>query len=299
MDRRQHLDLLAAGSAVVLVFSLVVSPTAQAVDSCKAKIRAKDGTIFVRASNVVGTLRWGESQGGEVNLFSNGDTCIQNGRASNCTLGAEGTADRVTPPQLCTIHLTDDQESCAAFLKRCTPGIRELPQGPAGLFELYDAGDNLLGQVLGTAHPFNGFQHYDVYIPTLGRAFSFHLRKDESTQLGSPDIAGQGQVHFENSDCTGQAYVELQSTDNVHLFLADGIKQNATVTSGRLFSPQSELAAPVTVASRLRIDDVGCDQNGLPKTIPQGAELWFSATEVLLPFPFPILTPLRLEPSIP
>lgn len=123
---------------VFTVFALAISTgTSSALDKCKAKIRTKDGTIFVSAKSVSGSLEWGTTLGAEDNAFAS--PCITDGVAKKCTLGAEGTAARITPPELCTLYLADDVSSCSAFIKKCTPGIRTLSPGSTsatGMFSL-------------------------------------------------------------------------------------------------------------------------------------------------------------------
>ena len=41
-------------------------------------------------------------------------------------LGDPGSAERITPPPLCSVHLTDGSDSCAAYIRGCTPGSREV-----------------------------------------------------------------------------------------------------------------------------------------------------------------------------
>ena len=100
------------------------------LDKCKAKIKSKDGTIFVDAKEVDGTLLWGHTAISVTNGFAD-PACVDvvKGKAKKCTLGAEGTAERITPPPLCTLYLADDSGSCSAFLKKCTPGVRSLTSG--------------------------------------------------------------------------------------------------------------------------------------------------------------------------
>lgn len=105
-------------------FGLVPS-VGDAVTQCSAKVNPKNGTIKVAASGVTGLLMWGATSGSEPNVFANAETCILNGRAKNCEFGAAGTAQAVTPPALCTVFVKDSGPECAAYIKGCTPGVRD------------------------------------------------------------------------------------------------------------------------------------------------------------------------------
>jgi hypothetical protein len=126
--------MLAHLALSLAVLALGVLPgTARAVDSCKAKVSKQDGTIQVLAQGVVGTLLWGDADTTVTSGFDNAATCVSGGFASGCTLGAPGTPERITPPRLCRIHLADDgTNTCSAYIKHCTPGLRTGEPGPAG-----------------------------------------------------------------------------------------------------------------------------------------------------------------------
>ncbi len=126
--------ITAAVAAALLVGAVSASPS-HGVDTCKAKLFKKDGTIRVSAGGVSGTLLWGDAAGDEINAFDNIATCVVSGSANNCVFGAPGSAERITPPKLCTVYLADGSANgCAAYIKGCTPGEREPTgiQGPAG-----------------------------------------------------------------------------------------------------------------------------------------------------------------------
>jgi len=113
----------------VTVFALATVPTAHAADGCKVKIDAKTGAIQFSAKNVHGVLRWGDSLGLAIHPFADAD-CVKSGKATRCELGAPGTADQITPPELCRLFVKDvGGASCSAFIKGCTPGVR--PGGAA------------------------------------------------------------------------------------------------------------------------------------------------------------------------
>jgi hypothetical protein len=95
------------------------------------RVDTRDGTLLVSAKDVVGPLRWRPAPEQDPREFSNADTCLVGSKAKNCTFGAPGTPERITPPPLCTIHLVDDVGECGAFIKNCTPGER-----PGGLATL-------------------------------------------------------------------------------------------------------------------------------------------------------------------
>jgi hypothetical protein len=103
---------------------MTAAPSARALDACKLAVDKKDGTLLLRAKDVSGTLRWGYDAQGVVGVFDNANTCLVGTTARGCTLGGPDTAERVTPPPLCTVHLADDSGTCTAFVKGCTPGAR-------------------------------------------------------------------------------------------------------------------------------------------------------------------------------
>lgn len=126
-----------AAALALLAFEIAAPRAAWAVTKCTAMARAKDGVILVTATGVSGTLLWGTAVGMETNNFANEATCVGNGKAKNCTLGAAGSAEETTPPQLCTVFLADGAGSCATHVRGCTPGVRDAtgivgPQGPQG-----------------------------------------------------------------------------------------------------------------------------------------------------------------------
>ena len=119
--------VLLAASLTMLVPSVV-----RALDTCKVKVDRRTGTLQVSARNVSGTLLWGRSAGSETNAFSNAATCVSGGTASRCELGAPGSPEQITPPELCTLYLADGSESCDVHIRGCTPGVRTSEAGPVG-----------------------------------------------------------------------------------------------------------------------------------------------------------------------
>lgn len=123
--RTRSLTLFCAAVGIALACAM----PAQALESCKAKI-AKDGAIQISAKDVSGVLEWGNALGGEVNAFGNAGTCLDGSTATKCELGAAGSPQRITPPELCTVFLRDAASAtCSVFLKGCTPGVRSAGSG--------------------------------------------------------------------------------------------------------------------------------------------------------------------------
>jgi len=124
---------VALGAGVV--FAMAVASPSHALTKCKAKINRKDGAILVSASEVSGTVLWGNADGQETNSFANETTCVTAGVAKSCQLGATSSPEQITPPELCRVYLADDAGKCSAYIPGCTPGARESavgPQGPQG-----------------------------------------------------------------------------------------------------------------------------------------------------------------------
>jgi hypothetical protein len=139
MIRFERCMAMGVGALLSLVVAGVPAP-GHAVSSCTAKLFKKDGTIRVSARGITGALTWGDAAGSETNPFFN-PACIVAGTATKCELGGPDTPERITPPSLCTIFLADDgPDDCAAYIKGCTPGLRDAtglegppgPEGPAG-----------------------------------------------------------------------------------------------------------------------------------------------------------------------
>jgi hypothetical protein len=105
---------------------LVASPAA-AVTKCKA-VPARDGTIAVTATGVVGTPRWGVRYGEETNTFDDAAGCVAGSKARKCPLAPIGAPERTTPPAGCTLYLADDGPSrCSVWVKRCFASSEPLP----------------------------------------------------------------------------------------------------------------------------------------------------------------------------
>jgi hypothetical protein len=114
---------------VGVVAALSARP-ARAVDTCKATIKGKDGTIQVSAKHVSGSLLWGWTATTQIQPFFD-PTCVKaTGSASRCTQGAAGTLLATTPPPDCTLQLKDGSGTCTAYVKKCTPGKRPVVEFP-------------------------------------------------------------------------------------------------------------------------------------------------------------------------
>ncbi len=118
-----------AVTALAAIIILACVGPANALDTCRAKIRGKDGVILISAKNVDGALRWGWSAGTENNAFFN-PACVNGTTANNCTQGDAGTLLARTPPPECTIYLADNSSSCTAYVNKCQPGKRPLVEFP-------------------------------------------------------------------------------------------------------------------------------------------------------------------------
>jgi hypothetical protein len=120
------------GCVLALATALLTPSPAGAVSSCRAKVD-RSGTILVYARGVTGTLLWGGTAATTTSPFANAATCLGGAIAMRCELGADGTSQQITPPQLCTIHLADDgPDVCGAHIRGCTPGLRDSDAGPPG-----------------------------------------------------------------------------------------------------------------------------------------------------------------------
>jgi hypothetical protein len=102
--------------------------SASGLDHCTAVIRAKDSVILTGAKNVSGALLWGWT-GTETNPMAD-PACVNitSKSAAKCTLGTGAVA--ITPPPLCVLYLKDAGGTCAALIKKCTPGTRPLLELP-------------------------------------------------------------------------------------------------------------------------------------------------------------------------
>ncbi len=112
---------------VALITASAWASPAVAVRRCAAKMQ-RDGTIVVRATDVVGTPRWGVRQGATTESFDNAASCVGGDTMRDCTLAPVGEAARSEPPASCTIYVADDGgESCSAWVRKCFPSSEAPP----------------------------------------------------------------------------------------------------------------------------------------------------------------------------
>jgi hypothetical protein len=129
---RTRIDHRLMVTVATIVVTTVLPAPSRALTKCSARIRATDGTILVSAAQVAGPLNWGPAGGQETNIFANAATCLKGTAARGCQLGAPGTPEQITPPELCSVFLSDATTSCAAHIHGCTPGVRTAVAGPPG-----------------------------------------------------------------------------------------------------------------------------------------------------------------------
>ncbi|HEY2775898.1 MAG TPA: hypothetical protein VGK20_17785 [Candidatus Binatia bacterium] len=115
--------LLRAGISAAVV--IAASPSAHALEKCKAKIDKKTGIIYVDAGGIAGPLLWGAYSGAEENPFFNDATCIAGDIAKACQIQDPSSLGSKTPPAGCSIYLDDGVSTpCSVWLPSCTPGVR-------------------------------------------------------------------------------------------------------------------------------------------------------------------------------
>ena len=77
------MKLFAAAISTALIWlaglALPAPPAAEAADHCSVKVDRRDGTIFVAASHVSGTLRWGTTLGQELTAVHAAASCTTPG----------------------------------------------------------------------------------------------------------------------------------------------------------------------------------------------------------------------------
>jgi hypothetical protein len=107
--------------------SLLAPPSAGALTQCKAK-SARDGTIIVSATGLVGTPRWGIRYGAETELLDGTATCVSGSAFRNCALAPVGAPERTALPPSCALFLRDDGPGrCSVWVKRCLPSSEAPP----------------------------------------------------------------------------------------------------------------------------------------------------------------------------
>ena len=179
----------------VLICAFVATPwSAGAVVSCKARVDGKDGAILVSARDVRGPLSWGTSASSITNPFVP-PSCVANGVAHHCRLGARGSARAVTPPAGCTLYLADEAGTVACpSIKGCTPGGRT--PGVA----IVDAAGTVLGPYAVTSN---------AVIRTLGSTtMAFPLAANAMGFFQSLSL------YYVSGDCSGAPLLYVQFVDN-------------------------------------------------------------------------------------
>ncbi len=144
---------LTATLMICLLLTLTVEAGAT-LDKCRAKINGSDGTVLVAAQGVTGTLLWGDAAGSEVNTFF--ASCVTGDVAKDCMFGAAGSLAGITPPSGCTVYLKDSSSTCSAFIKKCTPGVRDLAAVEARLDALEPASPSTVNRIFATTATPNG-----------------------------------------------------------------------------------------------------------------------------------------------
>jgi hypothetical protein len=127
-------------AAIAVITILAHAGAVNALDTCKATIRGKDGTILISAKNVDGPLQWGWSSGTEDNAFFD-PACVKGTKAKNCTQEMPASLLGTTAPPECNIYLADDSGSCSAYVKKCQPGKRPVVEFPT---RFIDHGDGTI-----------------------------------------------------------------------------------------------------------------------------------------------------------
>lgn len=232
-----------ATAAALLALGVAADP-ARALDKCKAKINPKDGAIQVSAKGVSGTLLWGNAVGQENKALANTATCVANGTASKCELGSG--AQRITPPELCTVFLADGFGSCAAFLKGCTPGLRTIGSGFVS-----KSGDTMSG-TLRAPQIDTGFG-----VPGCGGG-DVCAQSRLIAQLGGADISGDLVLHdgIRQDATTGGVVkaalvINCDNSPTITRFFNTTNTGAFSVTGGGIAQPgECIVTAPFTISSR-------------------------------------------------
>ena len=239
-----------ATRALLVAATLAVAAThpssALALEKCKGKINPKDGVILISAKGVAGTLQWGNTAAQTTNNFANSATCLDGDKATKCELGSPGSAQQVTPPELCTVFLEDGLgATCSAFLKGCTPGLRTVGSGFVA-----KSGDVMSGTLrafsLDTAFGVPGCGAGDVC------AFS-RLISQLDTQVGGTLELG-GSVHQGATSAgivKGGLVVECDNSPTITRFFNTTATGPFTATGGGITNPgQCVITAPFALNNR-------------------------------------------------
>lgn len=138
-----------------LVFALagvlltLVSTPADALRACKAVASDKDGVVRVYAKGVLdrADFEWAPDLDAPFEPFANAGTCLKGERARGCQLGADGTPESTWPPEGCVIYMTDGIGQCAARVRGCTPGVRNVDEMADEVVALREEVDLLRSQL--------------------------------------------------------------------------------------------------------------------------------------------------------
>jgi hypothetical protein len=208
-------------SGIILAIACVApAAPARAVSKCKVKVEAKTGALLVSASEVVGTLTWGDAGSNAGRSFDNIASCVSGGKAKSCRFGSAGSLRAITPPVSCTVRVKDDTGTCEARVKGCTPGDRG--------YYAKDVNGRLLARCAG------GF---------LGSCF-IHAPDGRMIQIGTFSnsiFPAADSVYFDQPGCTGAMYMTPPSGNAAQL-------PNGEFFNGELHYPS--MVAPTLVTTR-------------------------------------------------
>ncbi len=162
----RHAILSSVLTAVAL--GLVVAVPAHAIDKCKVKTDRKTGVLLVKATEVTGTLLWGDAEDAVTEPFFNAGGCVDGTKAKKCEIADPTTLAAKTPPAGCTLYLDDDGTApCSVWIPGCIPGGRNTDvcvSNPSASPRYVDNGDGTVSdkttcltweQKTGTAEGYN------------------------------------------------------------------------------------------------------------------------------------------------
>ncbi len=169
------------------------------------------------------------------------------------------------------------------------------PQGPtgAGLLLVRDGAGNDIG-VLISSEP----NTYTIRHAGTGKLFSLSQKTDAAgIVVIAPRLIPPAapSVRFGEIDCGGQIYISVRPGQDsgldpnyiyIHRFLASELPD-------RFYAPDSVAAEGTPTLSDF--DSFGCDNSADPVPLP-GANS-YTATELTMPFPVPIVPPLQVVPA--
>jgi hypothetical protein len=165
------------------------------------------------------------------------------------------------------------------------------PQGLAGMFNVYDANDQLLGVALDAAGT--------VYIPSLG-LFAYFLYADCSGGQGCLPSFGPTYpyLYFSELNCTGTAYAVYLSQSN-GVYALTSYTQILYSYNGGLVTLQPVALVPyATNAQSYSQSGMACQNNpGGEITIAGTWQVNIQPFTGTLPFNLPVTPPLQLVPA--